>query len=78
MEEDGLSLDLKAVMLLLEQQIPQGTKRVRARGGKSRERAVGWVSPSLYCPAFWLGAVSKIPFCQLLIVRKVYLAILFD
>ena len=62
---------------MLEQQIPQGTKRVRARGGKSRGRAGGWISPSL-CPAFWLGAVSKILFCQLLIIRKVYLTILFD
>ena len=47
-------MNLKAVMLLLEQQILQGTKRVRVRGGKSRGRAGDWVSPSLCCPAFWL------------------------
>ena len=45
-------MDLKAVMLLPEQQIPQGTKRVRARGRKSRGRAGSWVGPALCCPAF--------------------------
>ena len=40
-EEGSLSLKLKAVMLLLEQQIAQGTERVTARGEKSRGRAGG-------------------------------------
>ena len=68
-ERKSLSLKLKAVMLLLEQQIPQGTKRVRARGGKSRGRAGDWVGPSLCCPAFWL----QTPACQ--VVMKVYLTV---
>ena len=34
-------MKLKAVMLLLEQQIAQGTERVTARGEKSRGRAGG-------------------------------------
>ena len=39
---------------MLEQQIPQGTKRVKARDGKSRGRTGGWDGPSFCFPAFWL------------------------
>ena len=39
---------------MLEQKIPQGTEKVRARGGKNRGRVGGWVGPSLCCTAFWL------------------------
>ena len=40
-------------MLLLEQQIPQGTEKVRARGGKSRGRGLGAGSapPSAVLPS---------------------------
>ena len=66
-------------MLLLEQQIPQGTERVRARGGKSRGRAggLGRLLPLLSCLLAW-SSVSKTLVCQVLIVRKVYLTVLFD
>ena len=49
-------MDLKAGGALSEQQIAQGTKKVRARVGKSKGRAWGWGGPSLCYPAFWLGA----------------------
>ena len=40
-------------MLLLEQQIPQGTEKVRARGGKSKGRGLGAGSapPSAVLPS---------------------------
>ena len=64
---------------MLEQQIPKGTKRVRARGGKSRGRAGGWGRTLLLlsCLLAW-SSVSKIPVHQVLIVMWVYLTVLFD
>ena len=44
---------------MLEQWIPQGTERVRARGGKSSGRAGGWGGSSLCCPAFWLQTLGS-------------------
>ena len=64
-----------------EQQFPQGTERVRARGEKSRRRAGGWglgkPLPLMSCLLAW-SSVSKTPVCQVLIVRKVYFIVLFD
>ena len=66
-------------MLWLEQQILRGTKRVRARGGESRGRPGGWGGPlPLLSYLLAWSSVSKIPPCQVLTVRKVYLTVLFD
>ena len=48
-------------MLLREQQIPQGTKRVRARGGKSRGRAGGWGRTLLLlsCLLAWSSVIQN-------------------
>ena len=65
-------------MLLLEQKIPQGTEKVRARGGKSRGRGLGagLALPSAVRPS-GLELSVKNPILPG-VNRKVYLTVLFD